>query len=106
MEAPTTSVTSTATMIAPKRAVMIDDLVEAISLDADAGSETLGHPSQMSRAEGGQKRRTGSRPLARPARDHASVTCSTCRITYLPSALPPPSATEVRVCDSCQQTLG
>lgn len=114
MEAPTTSVTETATMIAPKRSVMIDDPARAITHTADpaAGaadpaSKAAAHPSQPPAAEGGKRRRTLSRLIARPARKHASITCSTCRITYLPSALPPPSTPpHARVCDSCQQTLG
>jgi hypothetical protein len=63
-------------MIAPKRAVMIDDPTPAITVPADRSPD-------------------------------APLTCSTCRITYLPSALPPASTpSEDWVCDRCHPTLG
>ena len=45
MEAPTTSAASAITMIATKRAVMIDNLARAISDLADTSPKDLAHPS-------------------------------------------------------------
>lgn len=107
METPATSVASTATMIAPKHAVMIDDPTRAITHIADTHEEALAHPSQAARAKRGQRRPTVSEPIDRAAPAQAPVTCSTCRITYLPSATPPASiSSEDWVCDICQRSLG
>lgn len=94
-------------MIAPKHAFMTDDPARAITLAADPGAGALEHPSQMARAKRGQRRQTRSLPLARPLPGYAAATCATCRITYLPSAMPPQSTPlQERACDNCQQTLG
>lgn len=107
METPATSVAPTATLIAPKRAVMIDDLTRAITVLADADSEAMAHPSQAARAKRGHGRRTKSLPVDQSVPEDAPVTCSTCRMTYLPSAIPPHSASSADwVCDGCQRTLG
>ena len=107
MEAPTTSVTSVATLIAPKRAVMIDDQARAITPIADRDSESLAHPSTTAATKRGAGRQKKFLPVARRSSEYASVTCSTCRITYLPSAVAAaPALPQGRVCDNCQQTLG
>ena len=107
METPATSVASTATMIAPKRAVMIDDPTRAIIHLADTDPEALAHPSQAARARRGHRKPTKSVPSDQAVPEKAPVTCSTCRITYLPSAIPPASVlSEGWVCDICQRTLG
>ncbi len=107
METSATSVTSTATMIAPKRAVMIDDPTQPITHLADTDPEALVNPPQAARAKRVQRKRTKSEPIDRTVPEKAPVTCSTCRITYLPSAIPPASVlSEGWVCDICQRTLG
>lgn len=107
MEAPAKSVTSTVTMIAPKHAVMIDDPAWPITHLVDPGSEAFAHPSQRARAERGQGSGTEAMPADRPALEKGPVTCSTCRMTYLPSAVPPASTpAEDWVCDGCRATLG
>ena len=107
METPAISVASTGTMIAPKRAVMIDDPIRAITVLADPESEALAHPSQTARTKRGQRTRTKSLPVDPPVPEKAPVTCPICRMTYLPSAIPPAStSSEEWVCDGCQRTLG
>lgn len=108
METPAISVASTGTMFAPKRAVMIDDPTRALTVLADLESEALAHPSQTARAKRGQRTRTKYVPGDRVVPEEAPVTCSTCRIIYLPSAIPPASAsasTEGWICDNCQRSL-
>ena len=106
METPAISVASTGTMFAPKRAVMIDDPTRAIIRLADTDPEALAHPSQAARAKRGQRTRTKSVPGDRVVPEESPITCSTCRVIYLPSAIPPASAsTEGWICDNCQRTL-
>ena len=106
METPATSVVSTATMIAPKRAVMIDS-TRAVTHRGDTDPAVLAHPSQSARARRGQRTRTRSESVDRTVHEKAPVTCSTCRTTYLPSAIPLASTSpEGWVCDVCQGTLG
>lgn len=101
VETPATSVASTATMIAPKRVVMIDDPARA-NTQLPAGLGPLAHPSHAPGAKRGQRRR-----VSWVAPERAPVTCSTCRVTYLPSAVPSAStSSEDWVCDVCQRTLG
>ena len=107
METPATSVASTATMIAPKRAVMIDDPTRAIIHLAGTDRDVLAQPSQAARAKRGQRRRTKSEPVDLTVPEKAPVTCSACRMTYLPSAIPPDSTTHGNwACDICHQNLG
>ena len=107
METPATSVVSTGTMIAPKRAVMIDDLTRSITIVADPHTDAWAHPSQTVHAKRTQGKKIRSRPGDRPIPENRPVTCSTCRMTYLPSAIPPASTPlEDWVCDSCQGVLG
>ena len=107
METPAKSVVLTATMIAPKRAVMIDDLTRSITDFAEPDTEGLAHPSRTARAKRGQDARIKSPSADRAAHHHGPVTCSACRITYLPSARPAtPGAPGDWVCDGCQQPLG
>ncbi len=97
METPATSAASAGTMVATKRAVMIDDPFRGIA---------LAHPSQSVRAERG-RRRTRSVQLDRPVPEHAPITCSTCRMTFLPSAAPPAAtSSEGWVCDLCRTDIG
>lgn len=91
METPATSVPSMATMIAPKRVVMIDDPNRAITHLADIDLRVLDHPSQAAGAKRRQRRRTKSMLRDQRVLGKAPVSCSTCRITYLPSAIPAPS---------------
>jgi hypothetical protein len=107
MEAPTTSAASAITMIAPKRAVMIDNLARAISDLADTSPKDLAHPSLGPRAHPEQKTRTKFLSANRPAHESVPVTCSTCGMTYLPTAVPAASdPPEDWVCDGCHQSLG
>ena len=107
METPAISAPSTATMIVPKRVVMIDNPKRAITHLADIDPLALDHPSQAPRAKSGERRRTKSMLRAQRVRGKASVTCSVCRVTYLPSATPAASASsEGWVCGTCQRTLG
>jgi hypothetical protein len=93
-------------MIAPKRAVMIHNLARAINDSADISPEDQVHPSLASHSQPGQKTRTRSLSADHPAHESAPITCSTCRMTYLPSAVPAASAPpEDWVCDGCQQSL-
>lgn len=106
METPATSDDSTVTMIAPKRAVMIDDPTRAFTPLAHPGPEALAHPAHTSRASGGQARRAKSLPDGRRVPKKAPVTCCTCRVTYLPSAISPASTSpEDWVCDICRPTV-
>lgn len=100
MEAPTTSSTQAITMVAAKRAVMIDNLTQAINADPELSQDDRVHP-----AFGSSTRRPRTRSSA--AGGSAPITCSNCRMTYLPSAVPPASpAPRGWVCDGCEQTLG
>lgn len=94
-------------MIAPKRAVMIDNLARRINDLPDASPENEAHPSQAPRAHPGQRTLTDCLSADRPAHESVPVTCSTCRLTYLPSAAPAASRPgEDWVCEACQQRLG
>jgi hypothetical protein len=72
------------TSIAPKRAVMIDDLTK-VGLDgaADSSTEHLADPSRPSRVR--SRRRTKAKFGAAEglARLCSPITCSTCRVSYL-----------------------
>lgn len=93
-------------MIAPKHAVMIDDPIRAITCLVGTGPEALAHPSRA-HAKRGQRRQTKFVPVERPVSAVTPVTCSTCRMTYLPSTIPPAStSSEDWVCDICQKALG
>ena len=107
MEAPTTSAMLPITMIAPKRAVMIDNLARAIKDSSDTSPEELDDPSLAHPACPQQPTRTESRSADRGGPESGPITCSACRVTYLPAAVP--SASNLRegwVCDGCQQSLG
>jgi hypothetical protein len=100
MEAPTTSSVEAVTMIAPKRAIMIDKLARAVNATPELSPEDQIHPAFGSRGP-------NSRAADRRARVSALTTCSTCRMTYLPSAVPQASlASRDPVCDGCEQSLG
>lgn len=103
MEAPTPSETSAVTMIAPKFAVMIDDLSRVTLNDvADPSPDELGHPSGSARGRALARRRTKSRSEHPSVPVSGPMTCSTCRITYLPTAVPPLSvAPGDWDCDRC-----
>lgn len=105
METPATAVAPPGTMIAPKRAVMIDDLARAIAVRADSDSEAMARPSHPAGAKRGHGRRSNSLPVDRPVPENAPVTCSTCRMTYLPSAIPDSASSRGWVCDGCQRIL-
>lgn len=106
METTATSIASTATMIAPKRAVMIADPTRAIVDVADPGTAAIAHPSQATCGECEHARRTNSLSVNPAVPERAPVTCSTCHMTYLPSAIPSPSASsEDWLCDGCQRNL-
>ncbi len=101
MEAPTTSAASAVTMIAPKRAVMIDHLSRAI-LNDQSSLDLTAHPSESARARPVAKRRTKLPSQDRAVRESGPLTCSTCQITYLPSAVPTLTvAPEDWDCDRC-----
>ena len=105
MEAPTTSAVSGIRMIAAKRAVMIDNLARAIN---DLADTPLGDPDNLSLAPSPhpEQRRTKSLSADRLTHQSAPITCSTCRLTYLPTAVPAASRPgEDWVCDGCQQSL-
>lgn len=94
-------------MIAAKRAVMIDNLAQAINDLADPSPEDPRHPSLAPRVHPEQRTRTNSLSADRPTHESAPITCSTCRLTYLPSAIPAASRhPEDWLCDGCQQSLG
>jgi len=107
METPATSASSDATMIAPRRSVMIDKMSRAFLDDvangvADPSSAQTAHPSVPRRVRPVARRRNAS-----PRRDSAvsgsgPITCCNCRITYLPGAVAPPTvALEDWVCERC-----
>ena len=107
MEAPATSAGSAPTMIATKRAVMIDNLARTIHDVADASPEDLAHPSLAPRSQAGQRTRPKSLSADRPVHESVPITCSACRMTYLPTAVPAASdPPEDWVCDGCQQSMG
>jgi hypothetical protein len=107
MEAPTTSAASAITMIAPKRAVMIDDLASANSDLPDSSPKDLVHPSLRPRAHPEQWTRTKFLSADRPDYESVPITCSTCSMTYLPTAVPAASdPLEEWACDGCHQSLG
>lgn len=106
METPSASVVSADTMIAPKRAVMIDDPIQTTTHLAGTGPEALGHPSQADNGRRGHRRRAKRAPVDRLVPDRASFTCSTCRITFLPFAIAPVStSSEDWVCDICLKVV-
>lgn len=105
MEAPTTSAVSGIRIIAPKRAVTIDNLARAIN---DLADTPLGDPDNLSLAPSPhpEQRRTKALSADRLTHGSAPITCSTCRLTYLPAAVPAASRPgEDWVCDGCQQSL-
>lgn len=107
MEAPTTSATLAITMIAPKRAVMIDNLAWAVSDVSGTSPEDPDDPSLAHPARPRQRTRTRSLSADRGAPESAPITCSACRLTYLPTAVPSASRRPTGwVCDGCQQNLG
>jgi hypothetical protein len=90
-------------MIAPKRTVMIDEECRTV-LDEGAppGPERAAHPSEYAGASSRSRTRarSGSREWA--VRGSGRMTCSSCRITYLPGAVPPlEAAPEDWVCARC-----
>jgi hypothetical protein len=91
-------------MIAPKRAVMIDHLSRAILNDiAQPSPEQTGHASESDRARAVARRRTKFSSRGRPLRQSRPLTCSTCQIAYLPTAVSPPTvALEDWACDRCR----
>lgn len=106
METPSTSVASADTMIAPKRAVMIDGPIQTITYLAGTGTEASGHPSQAARGGREQRRRAKLIPVDRLVPHRASFTCSTCRITFLPFAVSSASTSPGDwVCDLCLKAL-
>lgn len=105
METPTTSVTSTATMIAPKRVVMIDDMSRSITSLTDPEAPAQARSSQTARTKHRRARQTASYSAGQPVHGKVPVTCSTCRMSYLPSAISPATSLSDRVCDNCQQPL-
>ena len=107
VETPATSVVSTATMIAPKCVVMIDHPDRAITQLADADPGPLAHPSRPAGAGREPRRRVKSWAVDEPVLEQAPMTCSTCRVTYLPSAISSAStSSEDWVCDLCNRTFG
>jgi hypothetical protein len=77
-------------MIAPKRAVMIDNLSRTVLDDiAHPGPEQTAHPSESACVRPKAKRRTKSQSRDRAVRESGRITCCSCRITYLPTAVPP-----------------
>jgi hypothetical protein len=103
MEAPVTSAPSAVTMIAPKRAVMIDDLSRAVLDDlAHPSTKQTAHPSESARVRPA-KRRTKSQSGDRVVRESGPITCCSCRITYLPKAVPQLTVVpEDWICDRCR----
>ena len=94
-------------MIATKRAVMIDNLARTIHDVADSSPEDLAHPSLAPRSRPGQRTRPKSLSADRPVHESVPITCPTCRMTYLPTAVPAASdPPEDWVCDGCQQSMG
>lgn len=94
-------------MIAPKRAVMIDNLGWAINDLADTFPEERDDPSLAHPTHPRQRTRNKSLSADRAAPESAPITCSVCRLTYLPTAVPPAShPAKEWVCDGCQQSLG
>jgi hypothetical protein len=107
MEAPTTSANSAVTLIALKRAIMIDALSQPVIDDGDSPPGAQFHPSRATRAQAGGRGWDGPDSATGPVRATAPVTCPTCRMTYLPTAMPAASApTQDWVCVGCQQILG
>ena len=94
-------------MIAPKRAIMIDNLARAINDHAETSPEDPAHRSLTPRVHPAQGRRTKSLSGDRPPRESVPITCSTCGLTYLPTAVPAAShPLEEWLCGGCQQSLG
>lgn len=94
-------------MIAAKRVVMIDDLVPAFNAIAELSPGDQTHPAFGSRARSRPRARARVSGDARLARRSGLITCATCRMTYLPSAVPPaPLSGEAWVCHGCEQKLG
>ncbi len=103
MEAPRTSAASAVTLIAPKRAVLIDDPGQPILGDLlEPSVGTMVHPSESTRSPAARTRtRSGSR--RRAVGESVAMTCCSCHITYLPTAASPPAVfAEEWVCDWCR----
>ena len=106
MEAPTSSAVSATTMIAAKRAVMVDHLLRAINDVAYTNPDDREQLSPVYPTRSGHRPRAKSRSADRPARE-SPLTCANCRLTYLPFAVPAASGPHKdRLCDGCQQSLG
>ncbi|MDE3203583.1 MAG: hypothetical protein KGQ66_05110 [Acidobacteriota bacterium] len=91
------------TLIAPKRAVLIDDPGQPILEDLlEASPGTMAHPSESTGSRAGRTRtRSGSR--RRAVGESVAMTCCSCRITYLPTAISSPAVlAEEWVCDGCR----
>jgi hypothetical protein len=91
------------TSIAPKRAVMIDNLTEVLLDDfADASMDRLAHPSQPSRSRTRRRTQTRFGATDRPGHRCPPITCSTCRVTYLTGVdLPASVSPDGWVCGVC-----
>jgi hypothetical protein len=91
------------TSVAPKQAVMIDNLTKVIlDGDADASMDRLAHPSHPSRLRTRRRTQARFRSADHRTRRCPPITCSTCRVTYLTVVgLPASVSPEGWVCGVC-----
>ena len=107
METPPTSVSRAVapiTSLSPKRAVMIDDLPDALFnevADACADDPVLASRPARRRAGRGAHATAGT---GHPTRRFPPRTCTVCQVTYITAvALPPSVSPEEWVCGVCLQ---